>query len=80
MVVMVGTVTIFQINKAGKRIFECMMDEFCHYMVQRSVKFNKKCRPKNILIIRHGESEGNIDSKVYAGIFFLFDKRKKVLF
>ena len=30
-------------------------------------KFELRCRPKRIFLLRHGESEGNIDKTVCAG-------------
>jgi len=41
---------------------------FCSMIVHRSKQYRCQQRPKRIILIRHGESQGNQDSKIYSSV------------
>jgi hypothetical protein len=45
-----------------------IVDWFCSEIVTRSKRYRCRQRPRRIILIRHGESEGNQDSRIYATI------------
>ena len=45
-----------------------LIDRFCALIVKRSKKYHYLRRAKRIILIRHGESQGNQDSHIYATV------------
>jgi hypothetical protein len=43
-------------------------DWLCSIIVRRSKRYSSLRRPKRIILIRHGESQGNQDSKIYSTV------------
>jgi hypothetical protein len=41
---------------------------FCSMIVGRSKQYRCQQRPKRLILIRHGESQGNQDSKIYSSV------------
>lgn len=44
------------------------LDWVCSIIVQRSKRYRCQQRPKRIILIRHGESQGNQDSTIYSTV------------
>src|SRR5690242_17909685 len=45
-----------------------IFDWFCSIFVKRSKRYRCQQRPKRLILIRHGESQGNQDSTIYSSI------------
>ena len=45
-----------------------LCDWFCSVIVRRSKEYCCRQRAKRIILIRHGESQGNQDSRIYATV------------
>lgn len=43
-----------------------LFDRICSEIISHSKLYRSRHRPKRIILIRHGESEGNLDSHVYS--------------
>jgi hypothetical protein len=43
-----------------------IFDWFCSRIVRRSKEYGHRQRPKRLILIRHGESQGNLDSRIYS--------------
>ena len=43
-----------------------LFDWFCSVIVSRSKDYRSRQRPKRLILIRHGESEGNQNSTIYS--------------
>ena len=43
-----------------------LFDWICSEIVSHSKRFRSRRRPKRLILIRHGESQGNLDSHVYS--------------
>ena len=45
-----------------------VFDWFCSLIVSRSKDYRYRHRPKRLILIRHGESEGNQNSTIYSTV------------
>lgn len=43
-----------------------LFDRICSEIVARSKRYRSRRRPKRLILIRHGESQGNLDTHVYS--------------
>ena len=44
------------------------LDRLCSAIVNRSKRYRRRRRPKRLILVRHGESQGNRDSSIYATV------------
>ncbi|CAF0732269.1 unnamed protein product [Adineta steineri] len=45
-----------------------IVDLFCSIIVRRSKRYRCRHRPKRIILVRHGESQGNQDTSIYSHV------------